>query len=69
VGPERVAEIVREYPRPAFISAATDILVACARRKPQFVPGTFLEIIVHSHAPDIRVPTWSDLLAQTPWKE
>ena len=69
VGPERVAEIVRDYPRPAFISAATEILVACARRKPQFVPGTFLEIIVHSHAPDIRVPTWSDLLAQTPWKE
>jgi hypothetical protein len=69
VGPARVAEIVREYPRPAFISSATNLLVACARRKPQFVPGTFLEIVVHSHAPDVRVPTWTDLLAQSPWKE
>lgn len=69
VGPERVAQIVSEYPRPAFISSATDLLVMCARRKPQFVPGTFLEIIVHSHAPDIRVSTWADLLAQSPWKE
>jgi len=69
VGPERVAQIVREYPRQALLSSATDLLVNCARRKPQFVPGTFLEIIVHSHAPDLRVPTWTDFLAQTPWKE
>jgi hypothetical protein len=69
IGPERVAEIVREYPRPAFIASATNLLVACARRKPQFVAGTFLEIVVHSHAPDVRVPTFADLLAQSPWKE
>jgi len=69
VGPERVAQIVEEYPRPAFIASATNLLVACARRKPQFVPGTFLEIVVHSHAPDVRVPTFADLLAQSPWKE
>ena len=69
IGPERVAQIVSEYPRPAFITSATDLLAECARRKPQFVPGTFLEIIVHSHAPDVRVATWADLLAQSPWKE
>ena len=64
-----VAQIVREYPRPDFISSATNLLVRCARRKPQFVPGTFLEMVVHSHAPDVRVPTYADLLAQSPWKE
>ena len=69
VGAERVSQIVSEYPRPAFISSATNLLAECARRKPQFVPGTFLEIIVHSHAPDVRVPTWADLLAQSPGKE
>jgi hypothetical protein len=69
VSPETVAQIVREYPRPDFISAATNLLAGCARRKPQFVPGTFLEMVVHSHAPDLRVPTWADLLAQSPWKE
>lgn len=67
--PGRVEQIVAEYPRPDFISSATNLLVACARRKPQFVPGTFLEIVVHSHAPDVRVPTFADLLAQSPWKE
>jgi HD domain len=66
---ETVAQIVREYPRPDFISSATNLLVRCARRKPQFVPGTFLEMVVHSHAPDVRVPTYADLLAQSPWKE
>ena len=66
---ETVAQIVREYPRPDFISLATNLLVRCARRKPQFVPGTFLEMVVHSHAPDVRVPTYADLLAQSPWKE
>jgi len=69
VGPQRVAQIVEEYPRPAFIVSATNLLVACARRKPQFVPGTFLEIVVHSHAPDVRVATFADLLSQSPWKE
>ena len=69
VGPERVAQIVNEYPRPAFISSCTNLLVECARRKPQFVPGTFLEVVVHSHAPDVQVPTFADLLAQSPWKE
>lgn len=69
VSPERVAQIVREYPRPAFISSAANLLAECARRKPQFVPGTFLEIVVHSHAPDVRVPTFADLLAQSPWTE
>jgi hypothetical protein len=69
LGPERVAQIVSEYPRPAFITSATNLLVECARRKPQFVAGTFLEIIVHSHAPDVRVATWADLLSQSPWKE
>lgn len=69
VGAERVAQIVEEYPRPAFISSCTNLLVDCARRKPQFVPGTFLEMVVHSHAPDVRVPTFADLLAQSPWKE
>ncbi|HEY6930268.1 MAG TPA: HD domain-containing protein, partial [Thermoanaerobaculia bacterium] len=69
VGPERVEQIVSEYPRLDLISSATDLLVKCARRKPQFVPGTFLEVVVHSHAPDLRVPTWADLLAQSPWKE
>jgi hypothetical protein len=69
VGAERVAQIVEEYPRPAFLSSCTDLLVDCARRKPQFVPGTFLEMVVHSHAPDVRVPTYADLLAQSPWKE
>jgi hypothetical protein len=68
LGPERVAQIVSEYPRPNFIPSATNLLAECARRKPQFVPGTFLEIIVHSHAPDVRVATWADLLAQSPWK-
>jgi HD domain len=66
---ETVAQIVREYPRPDFISSATNLLAGCARRKPQFVPGTFLEMVVHSHAPDVRVPTWADWLAQSPWKE
>jgi HD domain len=66
---ETVAQIVREYPRPDFISSATNLLVRCARRKPQFVPGTFLEMVVHSHAPDVSVPTYADLLAQSPWKE
>ena len=66
---ETVAQIVREYPRPDFISSATNLLVRCAQRKPQFVPGTFLEMVVHSHAPDVRVPTYADLLAQSPWKE
>ena len=66
---ETVAQIVREYPRPDFISSATNLLVRCARRKPQFVPGTFLEMVVHSHAPDVHVPTYADLLAQSPWKE
>jgi hypothetical protein len=69
LSPERVAQIVHDHPRPAFITSATTLLAECARRKPQFVPGTFLEIIVHSHAPDVRVPTWADLLAQSPWKE
>jgi hypothetical protein len=69
VGPERVTQIVEEYPRPAFLSSATSLLANCVRRKPQFVAGTFLEIIAHSHAPDVRVPTWEDLLAQSPWKE
>jgi hypothetical protein len=69
VSSETVAQIVREYPRPDFISSATNLLVGCARRKPQFVPGTFLEMVAHSHAPDVRVPTWADLLAQSPWKE
>jgi HD domain-containing protein len=69
VSSETVAQIVREYPRPDFISSATNLLAGCARRKPQFVPGTFLEMVVHSHAPDVRVPTWADLLAQSPWKE
>jgi hypothetical protein len=69
VNSDRVSEIVRQYPRPKFISSATTLLAGCARRKPQFVPGTFLEIVAHSHAPDVKVPTWSDLLATTPWKE
>ena len=69
VDAERVAQIVEEYPRPAFLSSWTNLAVDCARRKPQFVPGTFLEMVVHSHAPDIRVPTLADLLAQSPWKE
>ena len=69
IGPKRVAQIVSEYPRPAFINSATNLLAECARRKPQFVPGTFLEIIAHSNAPDVRVATWADLLAQSPWKE
>jgi hypothetical protein len=69
VGAERVAQIVEEYPRPSFISSCTNLLVDCARRKPQFVPGTFLEMVVHSHAPDVRVPTFADLLAQSPWRE
>ena len=69
VGPERVAQIVEEYPRPAFISSATNLLANCVRRKPQFVAGTFLEIVAHSYAPDVRVPTLADLLAQSPWKE
>ena len=69
VSSETVAQIVREYPRPDFISSATNLLAGCARRKPQFVPGTFLEMVAHSHAPDVRVPTWADLLAQSPWKE
>jgi len=69
VGAERVAQIVVEYPRPAFLSSATSLLVNCVRRKPQFVAGTFLEIVAHSHAPDVRVPTFADLLTQSPWKE
>src|SRR5262245_2169985 len=69
VGSDRVTEIVRQYPRPKFISSATTLLAGCVRRKPQFVPGTFLEMVAHSHAPDVRVPSWADLLAQSPWKE
>ncbi len=69
VNADRVSQIVSEFPRPAFISSATDLLVKCARRKPQFVPGTFLEIVVRSHAPDVRLTTWTDFLAPSPWKE
>ena len=69
VGPDRVAQIVEEYPRQALLSSATSLFANCVRRKPQFVAGTFLEIIAHSHAPDVRIPTWTDFLAQTPWKE
>ena len=69
VSSERVAQIVSEYPRLNLLSSATNLLAECARRKPQFVPGTFLEIVVHSHAPDVRVPTFADFLAQSPWKE
>jgi hypothetical protein len=69
VGPERVAQIVGEFPRLDAIASTTNLLVDCARRKPQFVAGTFLELVAHSHAPAVRVPTWADLLAQTPWKE
>lgn len=69
VGPERVAQIVEEYPRPAFLSSAMNLLANCVRRKPQFVAGTFLEIVAHSHAPEVRIPTMADLLAQSPWKE
>ena len=69
VGEERVSQIVSDYPRTAFISSATNLLAECVRRKPQFVPGTFLEIVAHSHAPDVRVPTWTEFLAQSPWKE
>src|ERR1051325_11157272 len=52
---ETVAQIVREYPRPDFTPSATTLLAGGARRKPQFVAGTFLEVVVHSHAPDVRV--------------
>jgi hypothetical protein len=69
VGPERVAQIVEEYPRPNFISSCTNLLADCARRKPQYAAGTFLEMVVHSHAPDVRLATFADLLAQSPWKE
>jgi hypothetical protein len=69
VDAERAAQIVEEYPRPAFISSWTNLAADCARRKPQFVPGTFLEMVVHSHAPDVRVPTFADLIAGSPWKE
>ena len=69
VGPERVAQIVEAYPRPAFLASAASLLANCVRRKPQFVAGTFLEIVAHSHAPEVRVPTLTDLLAQSPWKE
>lgn len=69
VGPQRVAQIVGEYPRRDFLASSTSLFVGCARRAPQWVPGTLLEIVAHSHAPDLRVPTWADLLAQSPWKE
>ncbi|HEX7252310.1 MAG TPA: HD domain-containing protein [Thermoanaerobaculia bacterium] len=69
VSTERVSQIVSEYSRPAFIASATDLLVKCARRKPQFVAGTFLEMVVHSNAPDLRVPTFADFLAPSIWKE
>ena len=69
VSAERVSQIVSEFPRPAFIATATNLLVKCARRKPQFVPGTFLEMVVHSNAPDLRVPTFADFLAPSIWKE
>lgn len=69
VSSETVARIVRDYPRPDFISSFTNLLAECARRKPQFVAGTFLEMVAHSHAPDVRVPTWADFLAQSPWEE
>jgi len=69
VGPRRVAEIVAEYPRLDFLASATDLFVECARRSPQWVPGAFLEIVTRSHAPDLRVPDWTNLLAQSPWNE
>ena len=69
VDAERIAQIVGEYPRPAFISSWTKLAVDCARRKPQYAAGTFLEMVVHSHAPDVRLATFADLLAQSPWKE
>lgn len=69
VGPQSVAQIVGDYPRQDFLASATRLLVGCARHTPQWVPGTFLEMVAHSHAPDLRVPNWADLLAHTPWKE
>ena len=69
VSSDTVARIVREYPRPDFILSFTHLLAGCARRKPQFVAGTVLEMVAHSHAPDVRVPTWADFLAQSPWEE
>jgi hypothetical protein len=69
VDPRTVARIVGGYPRRDFIASATDLLVGCARRAPEWVPGTFLELVVHSHAPDLRVPTWAGLLAHGSWKE
>ena len=69
VDADRVAHIVEEYPRPAFISSWTNLAADCARRKPQHAAGTFLELVVRSHAPDVRLPAFADLLAQSPWKE
>jgi hypothetical protein len=69
VSPQTVDQILDEYPRRDFIASASGLFVACARRAPEWVPGTFLEMVVHSHAPDLRVPTYADLLAQSPWKE
>jgi hypothetical protein len=69
VSAQSVAEIVEAYPRPDFLASATSLFVACARRAPEWVPGTFLEMVAHSHAPDLRVPTYADLLAQSYWKE
>jgi hypothetical protein len=69
MGAHTVARIVDEYPRTDFIAVATRLFVGCAHRAPQWVPGTFLEMVAHSHAPDLRVPTYADLLAQSPWKD
>lgn len=69
VGSQTVARIVEEHPRQDFLASAARLFVACARRAPQWVPGTFLEMVAHSHAPDLRVPTYADLLAQSPWKD
>ena len=69
LSPRVIAGIVDEYPRRNFIPSATRLFVECARRAPQWIPGTFLEMVVHSHAPDVRVPTYADLLAQSPWKD
>lgn len=69
VSSETVAQIIRDYPRSDFATSFTNLLAGCVRRKPQFVAGTFLEMVAHSHAPDVRVPTWADFLAQSPWEE
>lgn len=69
VNPQTVAQIVDAYPRRDFVASATDLFVGCARRAPEWVPGTFLETVAHSHAPDLLVPTWAGLLAQSSWKD